>query len=208
MIQIKERKCKGNGKAFGFGCGNPSKFRKYGLCQSCYRDWLLNSEEGKETLSKNIISAKSKVKRDRHKEDIKAKKEFKEKNKSIAALILEARKPFQQWIRMRDANNACISCGTVNSELIDAGHFKKAELYTGMIFDERNCFSQCRKCNTYLNGNEGEYRKRLIERFGMDWVLQLDEDADRLRQYSWTREELQEIKTKYLLKLKKIRNNE
>ena len=205
MIQSNEKKCKGTGKAAGHGCDKLSSKRKYGLCQSCYRDWLLNTEAGKEMRQKCTISAKIKVKRDKHKEEVKAKKEFKEKNKSIAALILEARKPYQQWIRMRDANNSCISCGQIDSDIWDAGHFKKAELYTGLIFDERNTAKQCRKCNVYLNGNEGEYRKRLIEKFGPEWVLKLDEDADKLRQYKWSREELIEIKNKYLHKIKEFK---
>ena len=210
MIQTKEKKCKGTGKASGHGCGELSYRRKNGLCMDgnrCYQSFLLNSDAGKEILSKNTIQATKKVTNERKKEVVQKKKEFKEKNKSIAALILEARKPFQQWIRMRDANCGCASCGQIDSEIWDGGHFKKAELYTGLIFDERNCNKQCRKCNTYLNGNEGEYRKRLIGKHGPGWVLQLDEDADDLRQYSFSREELVEIKNKYLQKIKDFRNN-
>lgn len=141
------------------------------------------------------------------KDTIKVNKERKQANKSIQALIQEARKPFQQWIRIRDANFKCISCGE-DSETWDAGHFKKAELYSGLIFDERNVWKQCRKCNKYLNGNEGEYRKRLIERFGQEWMDILDDDAIRLKSYKWEREELKDIKLFYLQKLKQIYKHE
>jgi hypothetical protein len=206
MIKTKEKKCSGTGKAKGSGCGELQFKRTYGLGHQCgcYQKWLLETEEGRKVISSRKIKASVKVKSEIKKKESQAKKEFKEKNKSIAALILEARKPFQQWIRLRDANNACISCGQTNTDLWDAGHFKKAELYTGLIFDERNIHKQCRKCNTYLNGNEGEYRKRLLEKFGSDWMKQLDDDADRLRQYSWTREELYDIKKKYSEKIKEI----
>jgi 2-C-methyl-D-erythritol 4-phosphate cytidylyltransferase len=85
-----------------------------------------------------IESTLKKVKVQARKEKLKIKKEYKEQNKSIAQLIQEARKPFQQWIRIRDANKPCISCGSVDSMIWDAGHFKKAELYPGMIFNEMN----------------------------------------------------------------------
>ena len=198
MIKIKEKPCKGSGKAKGYGCNKPTLYRKYGLCNSCYRDFLINSEPGKEILSKAIIRGKKKVEKEKKKSNI----EFKLKNKSIRKLILEARIPFQKYIRLRDINNACISCGSTESKIWDAGHFKKAELYTGLIFDERNVRKQCRKCNTYLNGNEGEYRKQLIEMFGQKWVDILDEDANKLRTYKFTREELINIKKKYTQKIK------
>ena len=189
----KEKKCKGTGKAKGHGCNTPSLWRKYGLCNDCYRNWLLNTPAGAEIIKKSTLRASRKVKQDHAREH----REWKEKNKSIQKLIQDARKPFQQYIRMRDANNKCISCPSVDSDIWDAGHFKKAELYTGMIFDERNCHKQCRKCNVFLDGNEGEYRKRLIEIFGPDWVDKLDDDANARRTYKYSREELIEIKVKY-----------
>ena len=202
MIQTKEKKCKGTGKASGNGCGALTLFRKYGLCQNCFKNWLLNTENGREMISRTALKSSVKVKKEMKQEATKANREQKEKGKSIAALILESRKPYQQWIRMRDANNSCISCGQITSEIWDSGHFKKAELYTGMIFDERNCSKQCRKCNTYLNGNEGEYRKRLIEKHSQEWMDELDRDSDRLRVYKWDREQLLEIKQEYSRRVK------
>jgi hypothetical protein len=203
MIKIKPKKCRGNGKAIGYGCDTLQLYRKYGLGRDCrcYSSWLLNTSEGKEIIEKCTISARKEVEKEKNKET----REWKEAHKSIAKLIQEARKPFQQYIRTRDANNSCISCPNVDSEIWDAGHFKKAELYTGLIFDERNCFKQCRKCNTYLDGNEGEYRKRLIERFGQKWMDKLDDDSNLLRTYKFTREELCHIKEKYTNKIKQIK---
>ena len=153
-----------------------------------------------------IESTLKKVRIQAVKEKSKQKREYKEQNKSIAKLIQEARKPFQQWIRMRDANNACISCGSVDAEIWDAGHLYKAELYSGMIFDDRNCNKQCRKCNTYLDGNEGEYRKRLIQIFGQKWVEDLDLRAEYRKSYKYDRDELNEIKKKYLKLCRSIKS--
>lgn len=192
------KKCKGIGKAIDFeGCRTESMWRKYGLCRNCYPIWLLNTPEGAEVVAKSTISAVKRVERDTLKHERKKKREFKEINKSIQKLIQEARVPFQVWIKFRDANKGCVSCNTTESDIYDAGHFKKAEVFTGLIFDERNVHKQCRKCNRYLNGNEGEYRKRLVSRFGQEWIDKLDEDADKSRKFSWSREALSELKERY-----------
>ena len=127
-------------------------------------------------------------------------KEIKEK-KSYQRLLLDARKYFQRWIRKRDEKQGCISCGS-KSDLVDAGHYFKAEVYSGIIFNENNCHSQCRKCNRYLNGNEINYRMGLVERYGEEFVQELEQIKDANRLKKWTREDLLEIKNKYINLLK------
>ena len=63
--------------------------------------------------------------------------------KSYAQRLGEAKKVFQKWIRLRDKDKPCISCGTISSSVWDGGHFKKAELYSGVIFHEHNVNIQC-----------------------------------------------------------------
>jgi len=73
------------------------------------------------------------------------------------------------------------------------------------MFDERNCHLQCNTyCNKYLSGNLIEYRKNLVLEFGEEWMKQLEEDANRLRNYKYTKSELIEIKKKYDLKIKQL----
>ncbi len=58
MIEPKEKPCKGEGIAKGYGCGKMTKYRVYGLGKMCcYADWLLNSEKRKNQTCKS--SAKS-----------------------------------------------------------------------------------------------------------------------------------------------------
>lgn len=207
----KNKICKGTGKAKGYGCkielpytennGIKTYNAKYGLgidC-GCYRNWLTgDAPEAKEVFNKFLISNKRKV----EKEQKKKEREENQKNKSIQKLIQEARIPFQKYIRKRDANKACISCGTTKSDIWDAGHFYKAELYSGLIFSEGNVHKQCRKCNTYLSGNDGEYRKGILKRYGQDFLNELDKAAIEKRNHKYTREELIEIKKHYTQKLK------
>jgi len=103
---------------------------------------------------------------------------------------------------LRDKDKGCVSCGTINSDLFDGGHYFKAELFSGLIFDERNCHKQCRKCNRFLGGNEIQYRLGLVQRFGIDFVEELEADSIGKRVYKFSKEELIAKKLKYDILIK------
>ena len=194
------KKCKGTGKAKGHGCGKLQEKRIYGLgleCR-CYQSWLFGTEEGAKVVESRTIKAK----RDVSKEKKKAEKERIDSMKSISALIQESRTPFQKWIRFRDANDGCISCGSTTADIYHAGHYFKAETYRGLIFDEMNVNKQCSKCNIYLNGNESAYREGLVRKYGEEAVKALEERANELRAYQWDREEIKAIKKEYQKRLR------
>lgn len=203
MIKPKEKPCKGIGIAHGYGCGKLTMHRVNGLGKmcGCYSDWLLNSDLGKIKLAKSIIHAKKETKKSENafKSDLRAKL------KTLGQFEAEAKKVFQKWIRMRDKSFNCISCDTSVSDIWDGGHFKKAELYSGVIFDPRNVNKQCRKCNYFSNGNELNYREGLVKRYGLDFVNELETYANETRNYKYTKDELIEIKKRYN---EKIRNKE
>jgi len=113
-----------------------------------------------------------------------------------------AKKVFQKWIRIRDANLNCISCGTSISPVWDGGHYAKAELYSGLIFHPKNCHKQCRKCNFYLGGNEANYRLGLINRYGSGYVEEIEALKIELKDKKYTREELIQITNTYKQKIK------
>ena len=156
-------------------------------------NWLLNSEAGQKEMEKAKIKAKKKLeKEEREKDNV-----IREKLKTLGQYEAEAKREFQKWIRKRDENQPCISCGTLVTDLWDGGHYKKAEIYSGVIFDEMNCTKQCRKCNRFLGGNELNYRDGLIKRHGEDYVLEIEKKANDTRNYKFTKEELKEIRDKY-----------
>jgi len=208
---IDNKPCKGNGRAKGHGCGKLVPVQRYGKANrkfglgiscGCYTKWIIGTDNGQAYFDSQLLRNKRNYNNKIKKEANKRVREQKEKLKSISQLISEAKKPFQKWIRLRDINKGCISCGTTDSDIWDAGHYLKAELYTGLIFDETNVHKQCRKCNSFLGGNEVNYRKGLINRFGEDFVNNLEESANDKRQYKYTREELLNIKLEYLEKIK------
>jgi len=199
---IKEKKCSGIGKAKGFqGCGKLTKFRKFGLCMNCYAEWLYSTDVGKLEIEKARIKGKKQVENKKKKE----RAELKESLKSISAVINDVKKVFQHFIRLRDKDKPCISCGNKNPADWCGSHYFPAGVYSGLIFDERNCHGACNSyCNMYLSGNLVNYRIGLIERYGEEYVLKLEQDSLSLKQYKYTREELQEIKEKYKQKINEI----
>ena len=199
---IKEKQCSGIGKAKTYkGCGKLTKHRKYGLCLNCYPTWLYSTDLGKLEIEKARIKGKKQVENKKKKE----RTELKESLKSISAVINDVKKEFQHFIRLRDMDLPCISCGANKCEEWAGGHFFKAEIYSGLIFDERNCHKQCNaKCNKYAQGAQLEYRMGLVNRYGEDFVKQLEADSLLKRNYKYTREELQQIKEKYKQKIKEI----
>lgn len=200
MIEPKEKPCKGINKAKSYkGCGTPTLYRTMGLCNHCLGDFLFGNDNGKLLMKKSIIpKAKLLVKKESKAKD----KAAREKLKTLGQYEAEAKKSFQKFIRLRDSELNCISCDTPTSDIWDGGHYKKAEIYSGVIFDERNCNKQCRYCNRFLGGNEANYRTGLVKRFGEPYVLELEIYSNETRQHKYTKQELIDIKKFYDLKIK------
>jgi hypothetical protein len=179
----------------------PTK-RKCKVCQSVF--------DIKQTLQavcsyKCAIEYSKKIKANKEAQEWKKQKAvLKEKIKNITNYKNDARKHFQKFIRLRDALQPCISCGTYTAEQYDGGHYKKAEIYSGVIFNEMNCHKQCRKCNNYLNGNELLFREGLIKRYGVEYVETIEKLANETRQKKWTKNELIAKKIQYDLKIKEL----
>lgn len=195
MIEHKKKKCKGINKAKGYGCGEKHYLHRYGLCQNCFKDWLF-SDAGKDTLQKSIIRGKKKNKAEEKKHIQKLKIE----SKSISSLIQEARRPFQKLIRIRDHGQNCICCDEplpFNIGDYDAGHFLKAETYTGLIFHPDNVHGQRTYCNKYAFGNELSYSDGLKRRIGINRYNELQSLKNNLKSFKWDRSKLMEMKSYY-----------
>ena len=103
----------------------------------------------------------------------KKKKEKKKKLKSIKTLYAKAKKVFNKFIRDRDAvelQGKCCTCGKPGNQ---AGHFVKST-HKKLEFHTKNVHLQCTHCNCYLDGNEAEYSKFIIEKYSIEyfhWLL-------------------------------------
>lgn len=197
----KKKKCKGNYRVSIQGCGNLVYKRTYGLCQSCYAKWLLETDDGREKLKYATLKAtKERVELEN------AEKEIKERKK-ISYLLTNVKNIVHKYIRLRDKGRSCISCGTEWREDFQAGHFYKSELYSSLRFNEDNIHGQCPKCNIYDEGNLNKYDLNLPKRIGKSKYHKLKELAleDKKTAFKWDRDELENIRKRYKAKLSEIK---
>lgn len=91
---------------------------------------------------------------------------------SIPKLTAKAQKIFNAWVRRRDKDKGCISCGTL--PITEAGHYLSAGHFSALRFNEINVNGQCARCNRFLHSNAIFYRQGLIKRYGEEKVRQLE----------------------------------
>lgn len=196
MIKKKPICKKGIGNAIGFpGCGKEVFKKTYGLCDSCLYDFYTTDERGKIIYKQKRESLNKK----NWKEE---KKVLQENTKTLSQHEADAKKSFQKWVRLRDAELNCVSCNTSKAKEWHASHYFDCNRFSGLIFDPRNASKSCDYCNVYLSGNLIEYRQGLIKRHGLEFVERLESEADSKRVYKYTKQELIDIKKKYDLKIK------
>jgi len=97
----------------------------------------------------------------------------------------QAQQAFNIFIRLRDHDQPCISCGETNPPDLhggqwDCGHFKTVGGHPELRFEESNAYRQCKSCNAGSSKYGGkaatvakQYEATLIERFGqglVDWL--------------------------------------
>ena len=112
---------------------------------------------------------------------------------TLPKLKKKAQDTFNKWIRQRDAEKGCISCG---SQIDHAGHYFSSGHYSALTFDEQNVHGQCLRCNNFLHGNLVFYRMGLVNRYGDEYVKGLESKSNqRVKKYD--RVELEEIIKKY-----------
>jgi hypothetical protein len=119
---------------------------------------------------------------------------------SYPNLLKKAQTTFNAFIRMRDADKGCITCGKYKIE--HACHFYAAGHYTGLRFNEDNVHGGCLQCNYFKHGAGNEYRRNIEQRIGKERLLLLDATATRERFKKWSRLELELLISIYQNKLK------
>lgn len=107
----------------------------------------------------------------------------------LPKLLKKAQDTFNAFIRLRDCEKGCISCGGAVQE---AGHYFSQGHHSALRFNEMNTNGQCTRCNHFLSGNLIHYRAGLVKRYSEQKVLLLEFNAKRPRK-KWTRFELMAI---------------
>lgn len=151
------------------------KGQKYCLKDECIEVWV------QEVKEKNW-----KAKKKRMKEDL----------KTVTDYTRDAQKIVNQYIRLRDKDLDCISCGAdLDARNTNAGHHFSANGFPNTRFNEDNIHNQCVYCNQHNSGNLLEYRKGLIDKIGQERYDKLE--AESKEKKSYTKEELKNIIKKF-----------
>jgi hypothetical protein len=141
----------------------------------------------------------------------KAQKEWKERKAKLKSELMTlsdyikiAQSHFNEYIRLRDKDQLCISCQKPPLKK-NAGHFYNANNHYNLRFDERNVHLQCEHCNTFLSGNLISYRENLIKKIGIGEFNVIYEIAKETRKF--TIDEVKEIAEIYKEKVRNIRKS-
>jgi hypothetical protein len=180
-MKTRTKKCKSCGEQF-----TPyNSLQKYCTKEDCVRVWVATEKE----------KAWKKTK---------AKK--KEELMTVQDYIKLAQQVFNKYIRLRDKDKGCISCGKALTSKFDAGHYFNANNHWNVRFDEDNVYGQCVECNQWKHGNLIMYQLHLIDWLGGERYDALVDRAYKTRKY--TIEELKEIIAAYKKKIKELESNQ
>lgn len=129
----------------------------------------------------------------------KRKKEFNSRDRGT--WVKKAQVSFNRYIRARDRDKPCISCGRASGCKVNAGHYRSVGAMPTLRFEELNVHLQCEHCNCFQSGNAIDYRLGLIKKIGQYSVDWLEGPHD---PHKFTIADLQEIKKTYDDKYKEL----
>jgi hypothetical protein len=180
----------------------PAKPRKCAYCRESFVKQRMGQVACRPACAAALVlKAKAEVER-------KSDKDRKEALKGIPALKKEAQVAFNAFIRERDKDQPCISCGKPAQADYgyqggrDAGHYRSTGSADHLRFHEQNCHAQCVKCNQWDAGKAVDYRIGLVKRIGIERVESIENDNHVTK---WTAEKLREIKAHYRAKLRELK---
>lgn len=180
---MKKKKCKNCGTLFQ--PNKPLQAVCSFLCSIDYAKKLNDKKEAKEWKNR-----KSNMKKDLM---------------TLSDWIKIAQSHFNHFIRLRDKDKPCISCGAkAGTYTITAGHYFPST-NKNVTFNEDNLNGQCwYNCNSSKSGNLSEYKIGLIERIGLERFEKLELESRKTRKF--TIDEVKQIAETYKKKCKELKN--
>ena len=166
-------------------------------------------------LSRQAIDKRRKAAEKKAVAEIRARKAA--LNDTVGYWTKKAQFAFNAWVRWRDRDRSCISCGKQGAEQIhggvwDAGHYRSVGAAPELRFELLNCHKQCKSCNagsgkyTRKAGTvSASYRENLISRIGLDKVEWLEGPHEPKR---YRVEDLKAIAKHYRQKLREEKAND
>lgn len=167
---MKERKkCRGINKAHGFGgCGElvTAQTRKYGLCKSCFKKWLVETKEGGKYIEGALLAGRRKIKKE------KSAKKKEGLNKLMTADNYRATyvQPILNKIaRLIDHGQPCIATGNMQGKMA-GGHFISVGANRTTALNLHNIHKQSFQSNSWKGGDGLEYLVGIQNAYGKEYA--------------------------------------
>lgn len=161
------------------------------VCKGCIMDYFKEYKSDIVVRAKRDVKTKEKQRLNRMREDL----------MSLSDWLKIAQKHFNNYIRERDKDLPCISCGE-HRKHYDAGHLFTVGAHPELRFNEDNCHKQCVFCNRHQHGNVSSYFINIVGRIGEDRFNKLLEARNQLKKY--TIDDVKDIIQEYKQKIKEI----
>lgn len=183
--------------------------REWFIPKQSFQNWC-SPEHGfelsEQRKNKDKEKALAKLKKENQKKEREAKDKLKARKLAVKPLLYftkQAQTAFNAFIRERDKEEPCISCGRFHEVQYHAGHYRTTGANPELRFDEDNCHKQCAPCNNHLSGNIENYTPRLIEKIGQERFERLMGSHELPK---WKREDYERIRDHYRAKLKELKD--
>lgn len=183
--------------------------REWFIPKQSFQNWC-SPEHGfelsEQRRNKDREKALAKLKKENQEKEREAKDKLKSRKlavKPLSYFTKQAQTAFNAFIRERDKDEPCISCGRFHEGQYHAGHYRTTGANPELRFDEDNCHKQCAPCNNHLSGNIENYTPRLIEKIGQERFDRLMGSHELPK---WKREDYERIRGHYRAKLKELKD--
>lgn len=173
---IKQKPCKGQNKALGFqSCGKLTNVErlKYGLCSSCYPNFLLTDERGKIIMQKAMSFGKQKVIKDNKSIESEKTKKMRENVKTLSNYKNDLQKEINLIVRLIDKGHPCIATGSYEGKM-NAGHYIGIGANETIRFHLENIWLQSEHSNMWKSGDTLRYQDGIVKLYGKEYLEHLN----------------------------------
>lgn len=153
--KVRSKKCKVCGNAFE--------------TNDSFRKWC-SPECGVKLAQTTLVKFREREKAKQEKEERVKIKAVRERLKTRSERLKDLQDVFNRFVRLRDKDLPCISCGRYHQGQWHAGHYRSVGACPELRFNEDNCHRQCSVCNNHKSGNAIEYRINLVTKIGVERV--------------------------------------
>lgn len=181
------------------------------VCKVCTAEFT-PQRMGQKTCADPVCRKEWKRQIEREKAEREERRRHKEKlyaNRKLEWHLSRTQDAVNAYVRARDEGKHCITCETVLIKTgrvggdYDAGHCRTVTAAGHLRYDYANIHGQCKHCNNWGAGKQGDYWPALEARIGREECERLRNDN---KPHKWTRDELEVIYQDAKCKLKELRD--